>query len=80
VASADEGRITARVSWNGATEVARWQLLAGPNGDQLALVANAAKDGFETTITVRNTQPFIALRALDAAGNVLTTTPAIRPR
>jgi hypothetical protein len=80
VASADEGRITARVSWNGATEVARWQLLAGPNGDQLALVANAAKDGFETTITVRNTQPFIALRALDAAGNVLTTTRAIRPR
>jgi hypothetical protein len=73
-ASSDDGRITARVSWNGATEVARWQLLAGPAANQLTQVGERAEDGFETAITITGTHEFVAMRAVDAAGNVLTTT------
>ncbi len=37
-------------SWNGAREVARWQVLAGPSAGSLKPVALAAKQGFETRI------------------------------
>jgi len=80
VAATDEGRITARVSWNGATEVARWQLLAGPAADQLTPAGERARQGFETAVTITGTQAFVAMRALDAAGNVLGTSPAVRPQ
>ena len=39
-------------SWNGATEVARWQVLAG-DADALRGVASRRRDGFETAITAR---------------------------
>ena len=71
--------ITATVSWNGATSVARWELLAGADANSLAPVGSAGKAGFETTVTAKSTAAFIAMRAYDAAGTVLGTSPAIRP-
>jgi hypothetical protein len=69
------------VSWNGATGVARWQLLAGPGAEGMTAVADAPAAGFETTIPASTTQPFVAMRAYDAAGNVLATSaPVKRPR
>jgi hypothetical protein len=79
VASTSGGRVTARASWNGATGVARWELLAGPSADRLERVKSAASDGFETAITAGSRQPFVAMRALDGAGNVLATSSPIRP-
>ncbi len=38
------------VSWNGATEVASWRVLAGASTSALAPAATAAKTGFQTTI------------------------------
>ena len=66
------------VSWNGATDVARWQVLVGKANDDLLVVASAKKDGFETVIPVRAKGRFIAVQALDRKGEVIgvsTTLP-----
>ena len=48
---------TVYASWNGATEVASWRVLAGSLRDALAPVASAAKDGFETAIPLPAASP-----------------------
>jgi Arylsulfotransferase (ASST) len=53
-------------SWNGATEVVRWQVLAGSS-----VVASARKSGFETRIPVSSAAGSFTVRALDARGHVL---------
>jgi len=46
------GRTTVYASWNGATQVASWRVLAGSSIDRMAVVATHAKSGFETAIAV----------------------------
>jgi Arylsulfotransferase (ASST) len=58
------------MSWNGATEVATWRVLAGDDADELEPVAEVGKDGFETTIRIERA-PVVAVEALDSAGEVL---------
>jgi len=65
-------------SWNGATGVASWRVLAGPTPAQLAPVASAPKSGFETTIAAPATAPYFAVQALDAAGTVLGTSQTLK--
>ncbi len=73
------GRLRVYASWNGATEVARWQVLAGRDANSLRGVASKARAGFETEITARTRAARVAVRALDARGNVLgTSRPARR--
>ncbi|HEY5144984.1 MAG TPA: arylsulfotransferase family protein [Solirubrobacteraceae bacterium] len=70
--------VTVHASWNGATTVARWQVLAGADAASLAPVgAPAADSGFETQIAVSSTAPLVAARALSASGKVLATSPAV---
>src|SRR5919107_860606 len=45
-----EDEITIYASWNGATEVTTWQVLAGSAPDQLEPLASAPCQGFETVI------------------------------
>lgn len=66
---------TVWVSWNGATEVVRWQLLAGPAPDRLQPVRSVRRDGFETRITTAVSASYVAVRALDASGDPLATSP-----
>ena len=40
-------------SWNGATGVARWRVLAGPRPGSLRPVTVGPKRGFETAATIR---------------------------
>jgi hypothetical protein len=79
VATTEGGNITARVSWNGATEVARWELLAGAGAGTLAPIGSAARAGFETAVTAKSAAPLVAMRAYDAAGNVLGTSEPVKP-
>jgi hypothetical protein len=72
------GRTTAGASWNGATGVARWELLGGPRKDAMTVLASAPSSGFETAVTVPAVG-FVAMRALDAAGNRLASTAAVAP-
>jgi len=68
---------TVRMSWNGATEVERWQVLAGPTAQTLRPVAGSAKDGFETDVRVRTAEALIAVRALNPRGAVLGTSKPV---
>jgi hypothetical protein len=69
--------VTAYASWNGATDVARWQLLAGSAPDRLVPVSTAAKAGFETAIRAKSSQRYIAVRALSVSGRVLGTSKLV---
>jgi hypothetical protein len=70
---------TVYASWNGATEVARWQVLAGPDVTHLAPVGGAPRHGFETAMTLGGRGPFFAVRALTAAGRALGTSQTVKP-
>ena len=74
-----QGRMLVWASWNGATEVARWQVLAG-GASSLRGVASKARNGFETEITAKSRASHVAVRALDARGHVLGESRAVRPR
>lgn len=53
------------VSRNGATEVVKWEILAGNKADALTSVTTAPKTGFETTIVLESTSAFTQARAYD---------------
>lgn len=72
------GTVDVYASWNGATEVASWQLLAGASPASLgATAAPVAREGFETTIATSSAGPYYAVQALGASGAVLGTSPAV---
>jgi len=72
-----DDKVTIHVSWNGATEVESWQVLAGSTPNQLKLVGSAPRRGFETTVTVRTAEPYVAVQAKNASGRVLGSTKAV---
>jgi len=71
VSSAGPGTATVYVSWNGATDVAAWRILAGPNAQSLIPVGQAPRTGFETRTEVVTSEPFLAAEALSRSGKVL---------
>jgi Arylsulfotransferase (ASST) len=75
-ASKEEVRIY--VSWNGATEVATWEVLAGPSPGQLESLGSVPRDGFETAMLVQTSEPYVAMRAKHRSGRVLGTTEPIK--
>ena len=72
-----EGDVTLYASWNGATEVASWEVLAGPRSDRLKSVGSAPRNGFETTMVVSTSDQYVAVRAKDGSDSVLGTTEPI---
>jgi Arylsulfotransferase (ASST) len=63
-------------SWNGATEVSSWRVLAGASSGALQAVATAPKQGFETQIPIHSA-PYVAVQALNRAGQVLGTSTTV---
>jgi Arylsulfotransferase (ASST) len=74
-----DDEVTLYASWNGATEVATWQALAGPSPERLQPLASASKDGFETAIAVRTAEPYVGVQAKDRSGRLLGTSKAVKP-
>ncbi|MGI8557783.1 MAG: arylsulfotransferase family protein [Solirubrobacteraceae bacterium] len=70
------GNGTAYVSWNGATQVAAWRLLAGPTASTLAPVATAPRTGFETAIALPPGAAAAQVQALGSNGEVLGSSNA----
>ncbi len=62
---------TVYASWNGSTEVRRWQVYAGLSPNQLQLIHSAIKDGFETAMNVSNGWSFFQVKALNAQGQII---------
>jgi Arylsulfotransferase (ASST) len=61
------------VSWNGATEVASWRVLAGKHPGALTTQATIPAAGFESSTTLPRKYYQVAVQALDSAGHVLAT-------
>jgi hypothetical protein len=73
-----DDEVTLYASWNGATEVATWEVLAGPGPDELKPVGSAPRKGFETAITVPTGEPYVGVRAKNRSGLVLGSARAIK--
>jgi hypothetical protein len=65
-------------SWNGATEVATWQVLAGKRESALDVVATQPRSGFETMVGANSTGPYFAVTAHDASGNLIGQSATVR--
>jgi hypothetical protein len=66
-------------SWNGATDVASWEVVAGASSSSLSPVGSYPDTGFETSILAPTTGPYVGVEALSASGAVLASTPVIEP-
>ena len=73
-----DGSTRVYASWNGATEVARWQVRAGSSATNLRPLRTVTRTGFETSITLRSNPRFVAAVALDRQGAVLGMSKPVR--
>jgi Arylsulfotransferase (ASST) len=78
----NDGTTEVWASWNGATTVASWRVLAGPGAGALAPLLTVPKQGFETAISAPSGTAYFAVQALGSSGNVLATsaTESVPPR
>jgi hypothetical protein len=65
-------------SWNGATELSRWTVLAGSSASRLSEAGSQRRTGFETMITVNSSGPYFAVTANDASGHVLGQSSTVK--
>ncbi len=71
-------RTVVAASWNGATQVTAWRVLAGARRDALAPRSTVPWRNLETRTTAATVGPFFAVEALDAAGAVLRRSAVVR--
>ena len=79
VRSGIRGGLVVYASWNGATAVSQWRLLAGSSSRALVPVASEVRSGFETTIALAHASRYLAVQALNVGGGVLGTSRTVRP-
>jgi len=75
-----ENRATLYASWNGATEVNAWEVMAGPGPGDLESLGSAPRKGFETAIAFTTDEPYAAVGAKDRSGRTLGASEAIELR
>ena len=75
-----DDEVTLYASWNGATEVEGWEVLAGPHPDQLEPLGSVPRNGFETAISARTEEPYLAVQARDSSGRILGTSSTFKPK
>jgi hypothetical protein len=67
-------------SWNGATEVVSWRVLASSaSGGALTVRATIPDGGFESSTTLPKKYARVAVQALDSSGRVLSTSRTMQP-
>jgi hypothetical protein len=64
---------TGYASWNGATEVATWQLWGGPDSRHLRPLGSAPRNGFETKVSgpVQDTDQVFQVQAVNSTGQTI---------
>ena len=68
------------MSWNGATEVSAWRVLAGSHRGSLRPQTTPQATGFESSTILPKTYAYAAVAALDSAGHLLATSPTVPVR
>ncbi len=77
VRAGSHGGLVAYASWNGATAVTGWRLLAGASPHALPSVAAVPRSGFETAIALSTAPRYLAVQALASGGQVLGTSATV---
>jgi hypothetical protein len=80
------GETIVQMSWNGATDVAKWRVLAGARTGSLTAQATIPDSGFESsTVLVGGSgtgafrqESYVAAQALSSSGQVLGTSRTVR--
>jgi Arylsulfotransferase (ASST) len=75
LASGDSTAVFA--SWNGATDVAAWRVLAGMSPEAMTARATMPDSGFESSVTFPDAYSYVAVQALGAAGQLLGTSQTV---
>ena len=70
---AGDGRVTVYVSWNGATDVSRWQVLGGASSADMKPLRTVQRTGFETAVELKTAAKLFQVRALGSTGGVGTS-------
>jgi hypothetical protein len=65
-------------SWNGATEVNSWRVLAGSAPNALTPRATMPDSGFESSVTLPDPYGYVAVQALGASGALLGSSPVVK--
>jgi EmrB/QacA subfamily drug resistance transporter len=78
-ATTSNGHTTVYASWNGATQVKSWRVIAGGSSGGSSLGSSTRK-GFETAIHVSGNAGSYKVQALDGSGHVLGTSKAFSSR
>ncbi len=65
-------------SWNGATEVTAWRVLAGAHPAPLHARATIPASDFESSTILPKRYAYVEVQALNRAGRVLGASPAVR--
>jgi hypothetical protein len=71
-----DGSLVVEALWNGATNVASWEVLGGPSADALTTLATGPWNGFNTAFAVAAANT-VEVVALDPTGAVIATSPAL---
>jgi Arylsulfotransferase (ASST) len=74
------GGATVYASWNGATDVRAWTVLAGKTRSSLSEAGSGPRTGFETAITVHSSGPYFAVEPRDANAQVLARSAPVALR
>jgi len=74
-----DGKTMVYASWNGATEVVSWRVLAAAGAGRMTAVASASRSGFETAIGVRTSYRSYEVQALGAGGRVIGASRLFAP-
>jgi len=73
------GAVRLWASWNGATEIRQWEVLAGDSPSALSPLHRHRFLGLETAMRVATRAPYVAVRALDASGAELGRSAVTTP-
>ncbi|HXP59037.1 MAG TPA: arylsulfotransferase family protein [Dongiaceae bacterium] len=73
----DDGTIAVHAIWNGATEVASWEVFGGDAPGALSLIMTAPWNGLDTAITIPGPVNEIQAVAISSAGAAIGTTATI---
>jgi hypothetical protein len=73
VSRQSNGSVKIYMSWNGATRVQSWRVLAGARPGALSPAGETGRAGFETVATLHAGVRYVAVQALDRQGTVLGT-------
>jgi outer membrane protein assembly factor BamB len=73
-----ENELQVYASWNGATEVAAWEVVSGSGPGLLKPLGSVPRNGFETAMLAQTYGPYVAVRAKDRSGEILGASAPVK--